>query len=287
MSSLLAAIPQPPIQDLMPKTAEAVFDVFIFIPLAIALVIAARQIARGQGPLLLFCVAGGALAAFWEPIVDVLGLAFMKEHGATHTFTVLGRTMPLYICFVYPWYVGAVGYVTYRVFERGVTMRGLFALWALVGLVDVGMEAPGILTHTYLYYGHQPLDPYGFPFWWAFVNPIMPMTAGALILKLRPHLDSVWKLVVVVAVIPMSDGIANAASGFPMWIALNQTNVSYVWTYLAALITLGLCLVCVWIVGLAVARPAEELAADALERRLSAFLQARRRVPAQTTAVAG
>ena len=42
--------------------------------------------------------------------------------------------------------------------------------------------------------------------------------------------------------IPMADGVANAAAGFPMWIALNQTDVAYVWTYLAAFITLGLSL---------------------------------------------
>ena len=283
-SHMLAAIPQPPIHDVMPKTAETVFNVFIFIPLGIALAIAIRQIARGRGPLLLYCLAGGALACLFEPIVDVLGLAYMKEQGALHTFTVLGRTMPLYICFVYPWYVGGVGYLTYRVLARGITMRGLFVLWAVVGLVDVAMETPGIVTHTYLYYGHQPLDPYGFPFWWAFVNPIMPMTAGTLILKLRPHLDTAWKQLVVIALIPMSDGIANAATGFPVWIALNQRDVSYVWTYLAALITLGLCLLCVWIVGLLAARPVEELDEASLEYRLKSA--ARRRRPISVPSVA-
>ena len=44
--------------------------------------------------------------------------------------------------------------------------------------------------------------------------------------------------------IPMADGIANGAAAWPMWIALNQTDVSYVWTYLAALVTLGLALFC-------------------------------------------
>ena len=110
----------------MPKTAETIFNIFIFIPLGIALAIAVRHLIRGQGPVLLYCIVGGGLAALFEPVVDVLGLVYLKEEGALGTFTMLDRTMPLYICFVYPWFVGGLGYVAYRIFERGVTMRALF-----------------------------------------------------------------------------------------------------------------------------------------------------------------
>ena len=54
--------------------------------------------------------------------------------------------------------------------------------------------------------------------------------------------------------IPMADGIANGAAAWPMWVALNQPDVSYVWTYAAAVVTLALSLYCVWIVGLVVAK---------------------------------
>jgi len=272
LSSLLAAIPQPPIHDEMPKTAETVFNIFIFIPLGIALAIAVRHIVNGKGPLLLYCIAGGAMAAFFEPIVDVLGLVYLKEENALGTFTVLDRTMPLYICFVYPWYVGGLGYLAYKLFERGVTVKTLFALWALDFVVDIALESPGILLNTYLYYGHQPFNIWGFPLWWGFVNPVMPMLAGTLIYKLKPHLGSGWKLLAVAPLIPMADGIANAATAFPMWISLNQTDVSYVWTYLAGLLTLGLALFAVWIISLAVARPAEELADETLAAKLKALI---------------
>jgi hypothetical protein len=261
LGAILAAIPLPPVNEAMPKTAETIFNIFIFIPLAVFLAIAIRQIQQGKGPILLYCLLGGALAAAFEPIVDVLGLCFMKERHALETFTVLGRTMPLYICFVYPWYVGGLGYLCYRLFERGMTTAGVYALWGVVGVVDVLLETPGILMHTYLYYGHQPLNIWGFPLWWGFVNPVMPMIAGALIYRTRPFLPG-WRLAAVILFIPMADGIANAAAGFPMWIALNQSDVSYVWTYLAAFVTLGLSLLCVWLVSLAVARPAQETVDD-------------------------
>jgi hypothetical protein len=269
VGSILAAVPVPPVNLAMPKTAETIFNVFIFIPLGAFLGLAIRHIVTGKGPILLYCILGGALAATFEPIVDVLGLVFLKERHALGTFTILGRTMPLYICFVYPWFVGGLGYLCSRLFERGMTTRGLFTLWGVIGVVDVALETPGILLHTYLYYGHQPFDIWGFPLWWGFVNPVMPMLAGALIYKTRPYLPG-WRLAAVILFIPMADGVANAAAGFPMWIALNQSDVSYVWTYLAGFITLGLSLLCVWLISLAVARPAEEIREATLAEPLRA-----------------
>lgn len=272
MASLLATIPQPPIHSAMPKTAETIFNVLIFIPLGIALAIAVRQLTKGKGPILLYCLIGGALAATFEPIVDVLGLVFLKEKDALGTFTILGRTMPLYICFVYPWYVGGLGYLAYKLFDRGITLRLMFQLWLLDCVVDFFLETPGLLLHTYTYYGKQPLEILGFPLWWGFVNPVMPMLAGALIYRLRPQLTNAWKLLAIIPIIPMADGVANAAAGFPMWIALNQNHSSYLWTYIASLITLGLALYAVWIISLAVARPAEDLADETLFQKLRALV---------------
>jgi hypothetical protein len=270
LTTVLGAIPQPPIHDAMPKTAETVFNIFIFIPLGIALALAVRHLIRGKGPLLLYCIVGGLLAATFEPVVDVLGLVYLKEENALGTFTILDRTMPLYICFVYPWYVGGLGYLASKLFERGITARGLFALWGLDFVVDIFLESPGILAHTYLYYGKQPFDIWGFPLWWGFVNPVMPMVAGALIYKLRPHLKSGWQMLGIIPLIPMADGIANGAVAWPTWLALNQHDVSYVWTYLGSLATLGLALYAVWIISLVVARPAEEVADETLLQKLKA-----------------
>src|SRR3954453_18823585 len=178
LSSVLAAIPQPPVHEVMPKTAEWIFNVFIFIPLGIALAIAFRHIVKGKGPILLYCIIGGALACTFESGVDILGEVYLKEQNAVGTFTIYGRTMPLYICFVYPWYVGGLGYLAYRLFERGIALKGMLVLWAVDCVVDVFLESPGILLHTYSYYGHQPLNIWGFPLWWGFVNPVMPMLAG-------------------------------------------------------------------------------------------------------------
>lgn len=274
LSTILAAIPQPPVHGEMPKTAETVFNIFIFIPLGIALAIAVRHIMGGKGPLLLYCIIGGAFAATMEPVVDVLGLVYLKENNALGTFTVLDRTMPLYICFVYPWYVGGLGYLAYKLFDRGVTAKTLFQLWALDFVVDIFLESPGILLNTYSYYGHQPFNIWGFPLWWGFVNPVMPMVSGMLIYKLLPHLRQgpSWRMLGIIPLIPMADGLANGATAWPMWISLNQTDVSYVWTYLAGFATLGLALYAVWMISLIVARPASEVADEPFFQKLKALI---------------
>jgi hypothetical protein len=272
LASILGAVPQPPVHEVMPKGAETFFNVFIFIPLGVALALAVRHLLSGRGPLLAYCLAGGLLAATFEPIVDVLGLVYLREVNAVGTFTVLDRTMPLYVVFVYPWYVGGLGYLAYKLFTRGVTMRDLFALWALDFVINIALETPGILADTYDYYGHQPFNFWGFPLWWGFVNPVMPMLTGALIYKLRPHLNNAWKLLVVVLLVPMADGIANGAAAWPMWAVLNQDNVSYVWTYLASFVTLGLAALAVWMIGLAVARPAYEVGTESLFQKLRSLV---------------
>jgi len=254
---MLAAVPQPPSHMVMPATQQAVFTAFIFLPLGVALGIAIRNLIRGEGPLLLLCILGGTVAAVFEPIVDVLGLVFFPRQGAWVAFETMGRPMPLLIAFVYPWYVGGQGYLAYRLFRRGIDRRGVFQLWAIFFAVNIALETPGLIANVYTYYGRQPFDFWGFPLWWGFVNPVMPLIAGALIVRLRPYLGSGWRLLGIIPLIPIADGVANAATAWPMWATLN-TDLPSVATYAAAIVTLGLALYAVWIISLVVARPAEQ-----------------------------
>ena len=256
---MLAALPQPPIHAVMPKTAQALFTAFIFAPLGAMLVYAVRRAARDRDPLMLLCIAGGALAIAFEPIVDVLGLCYFPRTNQWVAFEVFGRAIPLFIVFVYPWFVGGQGYIAYRVFAKGTDRRGVFGLWTAFAIANVFLESPGIIAHVYSYYGKQPLNPWGFPLWWAFVNPVMPLVLGALVFKLRPHLGAGWGLLAIIPLVPIADGIANGATAWPVWVTLN-TNLSVVWTTLAALASLGLALYVAWIISVAVATPARATA---------------------------
>jgi hypothetical protein len=263
IQTLLATIPQPPTHLPIPKTAEIIFTIFSFLPIPLTLAAAARDLIRRHDPLLLYCLIGGTLSVLFEPIVDILGLCFLKSNGAIGTFTIIDRTIPLYLIPVYTWYVGGLAYVFYRLFERGITTKMVFGLWAVGCVANIFDETPGLLMGVYTYYGHQPLNIWGLPLWWIFVNSLIPLTAATLIYKLKPRLNG-WKLIAVIAFIPMADGIANAATAWPVWMALNQTDVSYVWTYLAALVTIGLAGLFTWVVAGIVARPVHEATIVAL-----------------------
>jgi hypothetical protein len=255
--NLLAAIPQPPL-NFKASSAQDVFSIAQFVVCGAMFAFAFRENARGKGPIFLYCLIGGAIAVVWEPIVDVLGQCYLPARGQHwHAFTLLDRPIPLMMPFVYSWFVGGQGYLFYRVFERGIDRRRLFQVWALVFGVNILLESPGIIADVYTYYGKQPLNIWGFPLWWGFVNPLMPMIAGAAIYKLKPHLSNPWGLAAaVIAIIPMADGVANAAAAWPVIAALNM-NVGYAGTWIAAFVTLGLALFVIWILGLLVARPGE------------------------------
>lgn len=259
---LLATIPSPPTGLHMPHVAELVFTIGGAVPLLATLFLAVRHLQTGRGPLLAFCLVGGLTASLFEPFVDVMGLVYLTENGSIGTFTLLGRTMPLFVPVIYPWYIGGFAYLTCRRLARGVTVRSVFALWGTFVLVNFALEAPGLLTGVYNYYGHQPFDIWGHPMWWGCANAFTALAAGALVFAVRPFLGTGWRLAGVIPLIFVSEGLSNAGAGWPMYVTLNG-DMSYWWTYGSAFVTVGLIVFLVWVVGLVASsvRPAAVAAA--------------------------
>ncbi|WP_167109321.1 hypothetical protein [Mycobacterium sp. DL592] len=241
----------------MPFMPEVLFTIFLGIPVLFGVFFAIKHLVTGRGPLLAFCLIGGGIACLFEPIVDTLGLCYIRQGAVTTTFSSMGRDFPLFINFVYIWYVGGLAYLAYRIYRTGVTRKAVFQLYLIDVFINIWLESPGVLMGAYEYYGPQPLNFWGLPLWWVCVNPLMPMTAGALIYRMSPHLPG-WRLALVIAFIPMSDGIANGAAAWPVWTALNL-NASLWVTHLAWLVTLGLALTAVWILSFVVAKPDDQV----------------------------
>jgi hypothetical protein len=252
-----AEIPKHP-NSVMPYTPEIIFTIFLGIPVLIGVVFAIRHLMTGRGPLLIMCLLGGSIACVWEPIVDTLGLCYIKEGATLTTFSSMGRDFPLFINFVYIWYVGGLAYLAYRIYANGITKKALFLLYGMDACINIVLESPGVLMGAYEYYGPQPLNFWGLPLWWVCVNPLMPMIIGALIYRLKPYLPG-WKIMAIIPLIPMSDGLANAATAWPVWTALNSDS-SLLVSHLAWAVTLGLALYVVWILAFVVARPESEVA---------------------------
>lgn len=241
----------------MPFVPEVLFTIFLGIPVLFGVFFAIKHLVTGRGPLLAYCLIGGGIACLFEPIVDTMGLCYIRQQAVTTTFSSMGRDFPLFINFVYIWYVGGLAYLACRIYQTGVTRKAVFQLYLIDVFINIWLESPGVLMGAYEYYGPQPLNFWGLPLWWVCVNPLMPMTAGALIYRLSPQLRGA-RLALVIAFIPMADGIANGAAAWPVWTALNL-NANLVFTYAAWLITLGLALTCVWILSFVVGRPDDEV----------------------------
>ncbi len=261
MRILRYVIPQPPIHEVMPKTAETIFNIFIFIPLGIALAIAvASSASRAQGPAAAVLhhrrrVRGDVRADRRRP------RAGLPQGGgrARHLHDLRPDDAALHLLRL-PVVRRRPRLPRLPALPARRHHKELFRLWALDCVVDIALETPGILAGTYLYYGKQPFDLWGFPIWWGFVNPVMPMVAGALIYKLRPHLTSRGSCAAVIPLHP--DGrrhrqrrhrVADVDRAQPE--RRSRGGV----TYTAGFVTLGLALFAVWIISLVVARPKEHV----------------------------
>jgi hypothetical protein len=241
----------------MPFVPEVIFTIFLGIPVVVMVFFAVKNLVTGRGPLLTYCLIGGGIACLFEPIVDTLGLCYIRQQATMTTFSSMGRDFPLFINFVYIWYVGGLAYLAYRIFSTGVTRKAVFQLYVIDVFINIWLESPGVLMGAYEYYGPQPLNFWGLPLWWVCVNPLMPLTAGALIYRMSPNLPG-WRLALVIAFIPMADGIGNGAAAWPVWTALNL-NSSLLVTHLAWGVTLGLALTYVWVLSYVVGRPDDEV----------------------------
>lgn len=247
--------PLPPLETtVMPAGAQLMFTFVTGIPMLAVLAVAVAHLVRRRDALLLLCFLGGLAAVMAEPVVDVLSHLYFPVIGQQTAFTALGRPIPWALVFAYPWYVGGQGYLAYRLFASRPSAGRIWRLWGLYALSNIAVETPGVLTGFHVYYDNQPLNLWGFPLWCAAVQAIMPMAAGALIHAARPRLGNGWRLLAVVPLVPMADGMVNAGLDLPMWIALGS-GVSWAGTYLAAALTIGMAGLGVWVLTVLLARP--------------------------------
>jgi hypothetical protein len=245
------AFPSAP--NMVMPDAQWWFTLWLGIPLLVMLVIAVRKIRSGEGPLLLFCLIGGALASLWEAPVNLLGAMVYAEDGIWTAYEMLGRKIPVLIPLAYSWFVGGQAYFLLRTFQKGVSRRRVFENWGGLFVVNMIIETPGLLANVYEYYGKQPWDFWGFPFWYGWANPLAPMISAAAIHALWPHLRQGVARLAAVPIVFMSFGIGYAAISLPLWWTLNDTSLGYGATYAASIVTFGLALFVLWVIGHVVA----------------------------------
>ena len=119
--------------------------------------------------------------------------------------------------------------------------------YGLFWLANFALEMPGLNLGIYQYYGDQPFKLFGFPLWMAMTNAVMPLLGGALLNLFKDVLTGP-RVLLAIPMMPMVTGMPQIAIGWPTWLALNSGGGPVV-THAAALISLGLSLTAVYLLG--------------------------------------
>lgn len=243
----MSQMPTPPLDMVMPVLANNAYIVVTYVLLALTAVALAIDARRRGSMLGLMCLAGGALAVFLEATLDVLCLVWYPAIDHEPLYSAFNYEIPYWMLPAYALYMGAQGYWMFRQFKAGLTRARLWTLFFVFWGTNAIVELPGLNLGIYTYYGDQPFRVFGFPLWMAMTNSLTPILVGVAVFGLHKLLDGA-RVLLVVPLVPMVIVAGEAAAGWPIWFALNS-GLGYAATYPAALVTLGLSLMTVYLVG--------------------------------------
>lgn len=230
-----------PIEMVMPETAQLWMNILNWGLVAVVLVFALQHWRKSGSSIGIWFLLGGAMCTFNEPIVDVLGKCWFPAIGSWVLIKAWGVSIPAHMVPVYMWYVGGQAFLCYRLYQNGISRRGVFGLYAAFGVINILLEVPGLNTEVpmYSYYGNQPLVFMKFPLWWMFCNALMPMMMAGLIF----HFDALLQGLRRVLVVPlawMAAAATNALVAAPIWVTLNLEGSTMLLTTAASMVSLGM-----------------------------------------------
>jgi hypothetical protein len=235
----------------MPSLGQTWMFWLNMVPVAIALLFALLYWRRTGSALGLLFLLGGTLTAFNEPIVDALGKCWFAPVDSWIFIKAWGVSVAMFALPVYAWYMGGQAFLAYHVYSKGITMKGMFGLYALGAITNMVLEMPALHFGLYTYFGNQPLVIAKFPVWWTFCNALMPMVMAAVVFRLDSLLQGIRRLLVI-PLMWMLGAATNGLVAAPVWVALNS-DASLVVTHITALITLGMGILVCYGIGLMVA----------------------------------
>ena len=250
-----AGIPAPPplVSDVSPWLLLGVFGVIVAAAIAWAIQLALKN----RDPLPLVCCAGALVAAFNEPIYDILGKIVYAENNPM-AVSAFGRAIPWFLVIGYlPW-VGLAPYLVYKRMEAGISRRTLHIAAAVLFVSVVIIETCGNLWHLWVYYGEAPMK-------FLVVAPqqvALPLVGGFLLYALAGRATG-WRraaigFVVAAVVLP----IVYAGTSWPVYVAL-YSDLPVALDWLLSAVMLGLCVA----MGVAATFLAEKWRAGLLSRQ--------------------
>lgn len=239
-----------------PDPAGTLFTIFVGVFFVAAVIWGVVGYVRRRD-LLLLCIAGGLIANFAEPILDVVALIYWPADTPLTVYTAFEREIPALIPMAYGLYVGPGSFVVYRLMRDGAGKRRLWQVFLALAAIDAFFVYPGVLLDVLDYYGDQPYEVFGFPLWWTAVDAASRLVGGWLLLVLAPRMVG-WGALLAVATVPCSYIGVQAFAAWPVWLVLNS-DVSTPVSYLAATCTIAIGVGIAWLIIDAVTRTAPAL----------------------------
>ncbi|HWF54256.1 MAG TPA: hypothetical protein VG223_06500 [Solirubrobacteraceae bacterium] len=227
----------------------------------VALPWAIRRLAKFRDPLPLLMLGSGLITSLGEPQLDFVSHLRWANNLPGPAFTAYGLHVPALIPPCYMLFMGLEAYWLFCTLQRGITVKQFAWVAFFIGLSDAIMENPGLLMHTYQYYGNQPFKFGDFVYYYAFTNSAAICTIAVMAYFLWPRVRGKgWLTLAILPLGIIGTTIGEFGTGFPTWLAINSQMATWLQWVVGSL---TLILACVWIRVLA------ELTATAKEPTFS------------------
>ena len=211
----------------------------------------------------LWMILGGLICSLLEPFLDYVGHLWWPTNLPGPAFIGYGVHVPWLIPTCYVFFISMTGYWAYTRMKAGLTLKGMFIVWALIASTDIIMEMPGTALGAYVYYGDASFKVLGFPLAWGWLNGTSMFAVGALLFAVEPHLkglNRIWLALVSISAMGATYGMV----AWPYFMSLNW-EMPWIASRLLTLFSLFLCVVLVRFLAAAIAVEEDEAARSALK----------------------
>jgi hypothetical protein len=198
----------------------------------------------------LVLIGGGLGAVFFEGAVDRAGNIWYAVPHQWSMIVLFGIHVPLWVAPVYLWFAGGFALWTILAVRSGAGVTTFYKIAATLMVADICFEIPLVrLAKLYMYYGQtQPLFNarwFPLPAWYITTNMFFVLLPALLVLAVmasgRRHIEWSIPFVMIAACYTCYGSVS-----WPVVAAL-QNGLSKGWTTLAALLSMGLGLLAVYV----------------------------------------
>jgi hypothetical protein len=208
----------------MPEGLQTGLLVVLGVTAALAVVVQVRTALRRSDPVPVLVLLGALLCVVYEPIGDMMVLAYYPEDGQVTWVKLFGREIPLFIGLMYLCYIGPFVLLFDHLCRRGFTTRSWWSLWAGAAGAIIAIELAVMqIGAAWIYYGPQRTVVADLPIWTpiTYVSFLFAIAAGVHGLSrwLRP-VDR-W---LIVPAVPAFLAGAHVTTSLPAAAALYSTD---------------------------------------------------------------